>query len=76
MACPIYAYRINPKAPAKQQHWLTAAEWVVFQTPHGPVSITWDEVNDCIRMIGDNQLLSAQPLVGNVIDVSVAKLQD
>lgn len=73
MACPIYAYRINPKAPTKQQHWLTAAEWVVLQTPEGAVSVVWDEVNNCIRIIGlDQQLLTVQPLCGNVVDVSLS----
>ncbi len=71
MACPIHACRIDPKDPKRNQQWLTAAEWVILETPNGDVQVCWDEVNEVVRIIGRDQ--QAMRLVGNVIDISVIR---
>ena len=69
VGCPIYACRIDPKNAQHTQTWLTPAEWVILDTPNGPVQIGWDNENEVIRLIGREQ--QAMQVVGNVIDVAV-----
>lgn len=66
--CPIDAVRINPKTGHREQ-WETPAEWTVYHTPHGDVIITWDNVNDSLRIIGDE--LQQVRLAKNVLEISV-----
>jgi hypothetical protein len=67
--CPIYAVRTDPKDPTRNQKWLTPAERVIFETPHGDVYIEWDGVNDNLYIQGRE--LQKLDQIGNVMRVSV-----
>jgi hypothetical protein len=68
---PIYLSRIDPRDPNKRQQWQAAEgiDIVTFDTPHGKVSVQWDEENSVMKFIGRE--LQLFHTVGNVIDIDV-----